>query len=89
MTKAWFNGVLSFFWIHPKWCLDALDTVIARGVAVMNPDYELPFTHHQRSPAHHMDSYTTQTVTLYNGLHFPSSIALIKHTQLNPIRHAL
>ncbi len=28
-----------------------------------NPVYELPFTHHQRSPAHHMDSHTTQTFT--------------------------
>ncbi len=65
---------------------------------VTNPVYALPFTHHQRSPAHHKDSHTTQTVTLYPGLHFPSSVALIAHTpectdytdtQLNPIRHAL
>ncbi len=29
---------------------------------VTNPVYELPFTHHQRSFAHHIDSSTTLTV---------------------------
>ncbi len=47
-------------------------------VSVTNPFYELQFPHHQRSPAHHMDSHTTQTVAL--GLQFPSSIALMTHT---------
>ncbi len=47
---------------------------------VTNPVHALPFTRHQRSPAHHIDSCTTQTVTYYIGLHFPSSIALTTHT---------
>jgi len=42
----------------------------------------LPFTHHQRSLAHHMDSCTTPTVAHHSGLRFPSSIALTTHTQL-------
>ncbi len=32
------------------------------------------------SPAHHMDSHTTQTVALHLGLQFLSSIALMTHT---------
>ncbi len=37
----------------------------ARAVTVvMNPVYELPFIHHKRSPFHHIDSHTAQTVTL-------------------------
>ncbi len=47
---------------------------------VRNPVYELLFTHHQRSLAHHMDSYTTLTVSLPHGLQFPSSIALMTHS---------
>lgn len=46
----------------------------------MNLVYELPFIHHQRSPAHYMDSGTTPTVGLHPGLQFPSLIALIAHT---------
>ncbi len=55
------------------------------GGSVTNPGYELPSTHHQRSPAHHMDSCTTQTVTCHSGLHLPSSIALIAHTLLDAL----
>ncbi len=42
---------------------------------VTNPVYELPFIHHKRSLLHHIDSHTTQTVTLtldfssHNPLH--------------------
>ncbi len=58
---------------------------------------KFPTTRHQRAVSHHIDSHTTQTVTCHSGLKFPSSIALIAHTQLNtlithillnPIRHA-
>ncbi len=48
--------------------------------AVMNLVYELPLTHHQRSLAHHMDSFTTLTVARHLRLQFTSSIALTKHT---------
>ncbi len=47
---------------------------------VMNPVYEVQFTRHQRSPALYRDSHITQTVTIYPGLHFPSSFALISPT---------
>ncbi len=49
-------------------------------IIVKNPVYELPFTHHQRSPAHHMDSCTTLLFHVPPGLQFPSSIALMTHT---------
>ncbi len=52
-------------------------------IIVTNPGYELPSTHRQRSLTHHMDSYTTQTC--HSRLQFPSSIALITHTQLNAL----
>ncbi len=54
-------------------------------IIVTNPGYELPSTHRQRSLTHHKDSCTTQTVTCHSGLQFPSSIALIAHTQLNAL----
>ncbi len=54
-------------------------------IYVTNPAYERPSTHHQSSPAHHMDSCTTQTVTCHSGLQFPSPIALISHAQLNAL----
>ncbi len=72
--------------IHPGlWLLSSSQVSVLRrslhlSCLVTNPVYELSFTHQQRSPALHMDSHTTQTVTLYPGLHFPSSIALISPT---------
>ncbi len=54
-------------------------------IIVTNPGYELPSTRRQRSLTHHKDSCTTQTVTCHSGLQFPSSIALIAHTQLNAL----
>ncbi len=47
--------------------------------SVTNPAHGLPLTHHQRSPAHHMDSCTTLTVALHLRLQFPSPIALTIH----------
>ncbi len=47
---------------------------------VTNPVYEVQFTRHQRSPALYRDSHITQTVTIYPGLNFPSSIVLISPT---------
>ncbi len=67
-------------------------------VVVTNPVRGLPSDCHKRLPLHHIDSHTTQTVTCHSRLQFPSSIALITHTQLNalithtqlkPIRHAV
>ncbi len=55
----------------------------------MNPVHGLPSSCHQRSPFHYIDSHTTQTVTCLSGLQFPSSIALITHSHLLTIRHAL
>ncbi len=52
----------------------------ARSTAVTNPVYEPPFTHHQRSLTHRMDSCTTLTVELHHRLQFPSSIAPMTHT---------
>ncbi len=48
---------------------------------VTNPVHALPFTHHQRSPAHHMNTHThTHTHSWLHWLHswFPS------HASLNP-----
>ncbi len=73
-------------------------TLCEMTLSVMNPVRGLPSDCHKRSPLHHIDSHTTQTVTYHSGLQFPSSIALITHTQLNavithtqlnPIIHAL
>ncbi len=47
-----------------KYLLFFLTQTLCRRV-VTNPAYELPSTHHQSSPAHHMDSCTTQTVTCH------------------------
>ncbi len=68
------------------------------GCYVTNPGHDLPFTHHQRSLAHHIDSCTTLLLHFTIGLQFPSSIALTTHschqshialiTQLIVIRHA-
>ncbi len=55
-------------------CIGASGSRSLWGGSVTNPFHELPFTHHQRSPTHYMDSCTT--------LHFPSSIALTTRTQL-------
>ncbi len=55
-------------------CIGASGSRSLWGGSVTNPFHELLFTHHQRSPTHHMDSCTT--------LHFPSSIALTTRTQL-------
>ncbi len=52
---------------------------------VMDPVHGLPSTRHQRLPFLYIDSYTTQTVTCYSILQFPSSIALITLTQLNAL----
>ncbi len=52
------------------------------GGYVTNPVHALPFTRHQRSPAHHIDSCTTQTVAHHLKIQFPSSSALTTHTQL-------
>ncbi len=49
-------------------------------VSVTNPVRGLPSDCQKRSPLHHIDSHTTQTVTCHAGLQFPSSIALITHT---------
>ncbi len=86
----------------PSWIVLSWDHLEAApwggGGSVMNPVRALLFAHHQRSPAHHIDSHTTQTITCHTGLQFPSLIALIAHTQLNalithtqlnPIRHSL
>ncbi len=45
-----------------------------------DPVHDLTPTHHQRSPAHHMDSCTTLTVALHLRLQFPSPIALTTHS---------
>ncbi len=50
------------------------------GGSVTNPVRGLPSDCHKRSPLHHIDSHTTQTVICHSGLQFPSSIALITHT---------
>ncbi len=49
-------------------------------ICVTNPVYELPFTHHQRSLAHHIDSCTTLLLHFTIELQFPSSIALTTHS---------
>ncbi len=46
------------------------------GGYVTNPVHALPFTHHQRSLVHHIDSYTTLLLPFTIELHFPSSTAL-------------
>ncbi len=43
---------------------------------VTNPVHAIPFTHHQRSLVHHIDSYTTLLLPFTIELHFPSSTAL-------------
>ncbi len=53
------------------------------SVFVTNAVHDLTSTHHQRKLAHHIDSCTTLLLHVTNGLHFPSTIALI--TQLSPI----
>uniref|UniRef100_A0A671MY83 C-type lectin domain-containing protein n=1 Tax=Sinocyclocheilus anshuiensis TaxID=1608454 RepID=A0A671MY83_9TELE len=55
-------------------------------VGVTNPVRGLLADCHQRSLSHYTDSHATQTVTHHPGLHFPSSIALITHTQLTKLR---
>ncbi len=57
--------------------------------SVMNPVHGLPSACHQKSLFGYIDSHTTQTVTCHSGLQFPSSIALITHSHLLLIRHAL
>ncbi len=53
------------------------DIMTKRGyVIVTNPVHALPFTHHQRSLVHHIDSYTTLLLPFTIELHFPSSTAL-------------
>ncbi len=46
------------------------------GGYVTNPVHAIPFTHHQRSLVHHIDSYTTLLLPFTIELHFPSSTAL-------------
>ncbi len=61
---------------------DILDNAV-----VTNPVCGLPSALHQMLPPNYIDSHTTQTVACHPGLQFPSSIALITHTQLQPIKH--
>ncbi len=60
MGKKWVCSVWTLLKLH--YCHD--------------PVHDLTPTHHQRSPAHHMDSCTTLTVALHLRLQIPSPIAL-------------
>ncbi len=52
-------------------CIGASGSHSLGGGYVTNPVHALPFTRHQRSLAHHMDSCTTLTVACHQRLHFP------------------
>ncbi len=60
--------------------IGASGSVLGGGGYVTNPVHGLWSNCHQRSPLHHIDSHTTETVTRHSGMHSPSSIALTTHS---------
>ncbi len=64
-------------------CIRASGSRSLGGGYVMNPVHAIPFTHHQRSLVHHIDSYTTLLLPFTIEQHFPSSTALTQHTPEN------